>query len=498
MFIDFNIKEKIKELKKQEKTIPREYFDIGIAFWLLNPDEKEYKPEVLSRKYLQKEFLGKRDIKSLYDFARKKLKDYKLEKIFYEIEIPLVEVLADMELRGIKIKSDRLKKLGVELTKELTRISKLIYKKTKGVFNINSPKQLSEILFYRLKVDSSGIKKTKSGLISTDNDALLLIKDKHPAVRHILSYREIFKLKSTYVDPFQELIDKNGRVHTSYIQTGTATGRLSSQNPNLQNIPVTEEASNGFTRDNWAKELRKTFVAENGYKLASFDYSQIELRILASLSSDPKMIEAFNQGQDIHKITAANIFNISLEKVTSQMRRLAKTLNFGIVYGMGSSAFAKASGLDAASAKKFIQEYFSDFKKIKDWQEEIKAQARTYGYVSNLNGRRRWLLKAVSMFRGEAAEAERAAINMPVQGLAADIIKMAMIKIKNIFKAKNWWDSRIRLLLTIHDELLFEIETSIIKEAIKTISSLMTSVYELEVPIEVNVKAGDNWGEMKK
>ena len=274
-------------------------------------------------------------------------------------------------------------------------------------------------------------------------------------------------------------------MHTTYIQTGTATGRLSSQNPNLQNIPAEGE---------WAKELRKAFIAERGYQIAAFDYSQMELRILASLSGDPEMMKAFNNDQDIHKLTAANVFNVPLEKVTLEMRRLAKTLNFGVVYGMGANAFAKTSGLSFSEAKKFIEEYFNDFKQIKEWQEEVKAQARTLGFVTNLSGRRRWLLQATSMFRGEAAEAERAAINMPVQGLLADIIKIAMVRLKEELKNRGWWKKEVRMLLTIHDELLFEIKENIIKEASATIVKIMESAYGLEVPIKVNVKIGRNWG----
>jgi len=484
MLIDFNLKEKLKELKKSGKKLPGGYFDLGIAYWMINPDEKEYTPEHLAEQFLKK---NKATNKELYNYATKKLKEYKLEKLFYEVEMPLVNILADMELKGIKINAKGLKDLDKKLEKELSGLVKKIYKEAGGTFNINSPKQLSRVLFEKLRIDIKGVKKTRTGAISTDVETLNLIKDKHAIAKYLLDYRELFKLQSTYVKPLQELIGKDGRVHTTYIQTGTATGRLSSQNPNLQNIPI---------GTGWATELRKAFVAEKGYKLVSFDYSQIELRVLASLSGDPKMIEAFNDDLDIHKLTAANVFNVSLEEVAPEMRRLAKTLNFGVVYGMGAIAFAKTSGLNFGEAKKFIEEYFNDFKKIKEWQEETKAQARTFGYVTNLNGRRRWLLRATSMFRGEAAEAERAAINMPVQGLAADIIKIAMVTIFEEIK-KRKWDEKVRMLLTIHDELLFEISEDIIKEAGTAISKLMESAYELEVPLKVTMKAGKSWGEVQ-
>ncbi|MDO8429993.1 MAG: DNA polymerase [bacterium] len=491
MLIDFNLKEKFKELKKEGNPsaglragkLPKDYFDLGVAFWLINPDEEEYTSEYLSKKFFHKERASNEE---LYKFAQKKLKEYKLEKLFYDVEMPLAEVLADMEIRGIKSKVQSLKSLDKDLGGQLQKLTKAIYKEAGKTFNINSPKQLGQILFQSLKIDITGVKKTRGGAISTDIGTLMTIQNRHPIVKYLLEYRELFKLQSTYVRPLQDLIDKDARVHTTYIQTGTSTGRLSSQNPNLQNIP---------TGSDWATKLRQTFISEKGYQLASFDYSQIELRVLASLSGDPKMIEAFNNDLDIHKLTAANVFNVPLEKVTPEMRRLAKTLNFGVVYGMGAIAFSKTSGLNFSEAKKFIEEYFNDFKKIKEWQEEIKSQARTHGYVTNLNGRRRWLLEATSTFRGEAAEAERAAINMPVQGLAADIIKMAMVKIAEEIKKRKWED-KVRMLLTIHDELIFEMSDDIIKEATKLIQRLMEGVYEIEVPIRVNVKIGKNWGDL--
>ncbi|MDD5431157.1 MAG: DNA polymerase [Candidatus Pacebacteria bacterium] len=504
MLIGFDLKEKIKDLKRSGKKTPKDIFDIGVAYWLLNPDEEEYTPENLSRKYLHKNFDGSNiEFDELYRFAEKKIKEYKLDKLFYEVEMPLIGVLADMEVLGIKIDLKNLKALDKDLGKNIEDLAKIIYQEAGENFNINSSQQLSRILFEKLKIDSRGTRKTKSGKISTDIDTLMDIREKHPIVQYILNYREFYKLQSTYAMPFQELIGKDGRLHTTYVQTGTSTGRLSSQNPNLQNIPVSSRASISESAkadktigDDWAVRLRKSFVADKGYKLAAFDYSQIELRVLASLSGDPKMIDAFNNDLDIHKMTAANVFNIPLEKVTPEERRIAKTLNFGVIYGMGANAFAETSGLSVLQARKFIDEYFSDFKRIKEWQGQVKEHARKTGYVINLNGRRRWLLNAVSMFRGEAAEAERAAINMPVQGLAADIVKMAMVKINEDLKKKDWQD-KARMLLTIHDELLFEISEDIIKEAEKLIANLMETVYELEVPVKVNVKTGKDWGTLE-
>lgn len=489
--IDFNLKEKFKELKISGKKLPEEYFDLGIAFWLLNPDENFYTAEYLCQKYLHKDpltMLAEKLKKELHAFAIKKLKADKLEKLFYDVEMPLLKILAEMEMRGIKVDVKGLKNLDANLEKKLIVLVKDIYKQAGGNFNINSPKQVGQILFEKLGIGMEGVKKTKGGAISTNIETLMTIRDKHPIVAHLLEYRELFKLQSTYIRPLQELADKKQRIHTTYIQTGTSTGRLSSKNPNLQNIPAEGE---------WAGRVRGVFIPEKGHLLAAFDYSQIELRVLASLSGDPKMMEAFNNDLDIHKITAASVFNVPLEKVTPEMRRLAKTLNFGVVYGMGANAFSKTSGLSFAEAKKFIEEYFKDFTRIKEWQEQAKEQARTSGYVTNLNGRRRWLLEAASMFRGEAAEAERAAINMPVQGLAADIMKIAMIRVAEELDKKGWTGDA-RMLLTIHDELLFEIKEDIIKEASRLIASTMESAYELEVPIRVTTKIGSNWGELEE
>jgi len=265
-------------------------------------------------------------------------------------------------------------------------------------------------------------------------------------------------------------------VHTTFLQTSTATGRLSSQNPNLQNIPSV---------------VKKVFIASSGYELVSLDYSQIELRILAGLSNDPKMLKAFKADQDIHRLTASQVFDIPLDKVTSEERNMAKTLNFGIVYGMGAVAFARSSGLSRKEARHFIEEYFSDFKKIKKWQEEVKEGVRKNGYVENLNGRKRWLPAITSVNRFLASEAERAAINMPIQSLAADIIKLAMIKVHQQYKNDD-----VRLLLSIHDELLFEIKSDKVNSVVKKITQIMESVYNFPVHLKVDVSVGKNWADL--
>ncbi len=438
---------------------------IELAQWLLDPDKTQALPHD-------------------WNLLEQKLVASGLYKIFTEIELPLVEILDSMHEVGIKLDLKYLAELNKEMDKEIVVLVAKIYKLAGGEFNLNSPKQLSEVLFERLKISGEGIRTTKTGLRSTDIETLTLIKKTHPIVEPILKYREIFKLRSTYVEPLQALADKSGRVHTTFVQTGTATGRLSSQNPNMQNIPITGE---------WGKKIRKAFIAEKDYSIASFDYSQIELRVLATVSGDPSMIEAFEKDLDIHKLTASKVYNVPLEKVTPEMRATAKTLNFGVSYGMGPQAFAKVSGLSVAEARKFIQEYFSDFAAVKKWQQETIDKAKKFGYVENLSGRRRWLPAINWPNRRFASEAERVAINMPIQGLAADIIKLAMIRVAELIK-KEKWRNKVRLLLSIHDELLFEIGDDILKEATGLIKKEMEAAYQLAVSLKVDSAVGKNWG----
>ncbi|MEK7590243.1 MAG: DNA polymerase [Patescibacteria group bacterium] len=429
---------------------------IEIAKWLVDPDKRQILPDDLI-------------------LLEARLSDLGLNKIYKEIELPLIEILEKMHKIGIKVDVTLLGKLSKKFLKETSSLEKQIYKKSgfppAGGFNLNSPKQLSEILFEKLKISKEGVSKTKTGNYSTDVGSLLTIQGRHPIINLILKYRKIFKIQSTYIEPLRKLADKNQRVHTTFVQTGTATGRLSSQNPNLQNIPPS---------------VRPVFIAEKGYKLVSFDYSQIELRVLASVANDKKMIEAFQKDLDIHKLTASQVFNTDIHEVTKEQRGFAKTLNFGVIYGMGPVAFARSSGLSIEEAKKFIQEYFSDFANIKIWQEKTINQARKQGYVENLNGRKRWLPQINSMNNWVAREAERVAINMPIQGLAADIIKLAMIKVAK----NNSLAGGARMLLSIHDELVFEIDMKVLKNKVSEIKKIMESAYNLKVPLKVDVTMG--------
>ncbi len=424
-----------------------------------------------------------------------KLSSGKLREVLERIELPVARVLADMEDRGILINKDFLGRLAKKIDSELLDLTKKIYKLAGEEFNINSSQQLSRILFEGLKIKTLGLRKTeKGGVISTRESELEKLRETHPIIAEILRYRELMKLKTTYVDALPELINpKTGRVHTTFNQTGTVTGRLSSSDPNLQNIPVLSEVG---------REIRKAFVAEKGYELVSFDYSQIELRVAAHLADDKKMIEAFKKGLDIHKMTASEIYNIPLEKVTAEQRRAAKTLNFGILYGMGSQALAESTGMSREEAKKFIDEYFQDFSGIRDYIERTKRFAEERGYVETIFGRRRYIPEIHSPNWQLRREAERMAVNMPVQGSATgDIIKIAMIKVDEWIK-KEKLENDVRLLLQVHDELLFEVNEKMLLpepvEGVRMIKKIMESAAELKVPLVVDVKAGANWGEQGK
>lgn len=446
---------------------------IEIAKWLLDPDKSGYLPPSFAEATA-----GKDDLR----FLEARLDELDLVKIYKEIELPLVEILEEMHKVGIKVDIKLLEKLSKKLGKEIADLEKNIYKEAGEKFNLNSPKQLSEVLFEKIKISSEGVAKTKTGLRSTDVGSLLTIKDRHPIINFILKYRELFKIKSTYVEPLRELADKNGRVHTTFVQTGTATGRLSSQNPNLQNIPPV---------------VREVFIPEKGYTLASFDYSQVELRVLASVADDPKMIEAFKKNKDIHTLTASQIFNVEEKKISKEQRNFAKTLNFGVVYGMGPMAFARNTGLSVDEARKFIDEYFADFAEVKRWQEKTIDKARQLGYVETLNGRKRWLPAITHPNQRFASEARRAAINMPIQGLAADIIKLAMIKIDQLIH-KNKWEDKVRMLLTIHDELVFEIKENLVDEVESAIKNNMEYAFKLKIPLKVDAAVGKNWKDLEK
>lgn len=469
-----DLKKSYKNLKNKNIALRGIYFDIGIAAHLASSDGADYSAAELARSFAVSKKL------------EADLDKEGMRRLFFETEMPLVSILAEMELFGIKVDREKLSKLSVELEKEKEKLQKNIYSLAGEEFNIDSPAQLSKILFEKLAIAKTNkTKKTKTGIFTTKAEALEQLKGAHPIVPLVLEYRELAKLKSTYADALAERIGGDGRAHTTYSQTGTATGRLSSANPNMQNIPQ---------RGTYAQAMREVFVSDGGFKLAAFDFSQIELRIIASLSGDQKMIDIFASGGDVHRATAAVLNHISPDEVTPAMRNSAKALNFGILYGMGYRSFANTAGIDGKTAKLFIEEYFRDFKGIAEFIEKIKKDARRRGFAETLLGRRRWLPDVASSNLFLRSSAERMAQNMPIQGLQADIIKIAMINIDREILSK---EKGARMLLQIHDELIFEIRNDLIDSLCPKIKQIMELCYNLKVPVVVNVKVGGDLGSMK-
>lgn len=421
----------------------------------------------------------------LKGILKERLRKYALDELFYNIEMPLVEVLASMELKGVAIDVEFLKGMSQEMEKTLSARVSDIYEMSGEEFNINSPKQLSEVLF--TKMDLPVIKRTKTG-ISTDEEVLRRLSVLHTLPAAILEYRELMKLKSTYIDNLPELIDpKTKRLHTSFNQTVTATGRLSSSQPNLQNIPIKREAG---------RKIRRAFVpGSDEYILLSSDYSQIELRILAHLSGDRKLIDAFKQDRDIHTFTASLINDIPEDKVTKEMRSQAKTVNFGIIYGMSAYGLSKSLEIEPEKAQGFIEAYFERYPDIKMYLDDTIGEARQNGYVTTLMNRRRYIYDITNENTRLRQFAERTAINAPIQGSAADLIKVAMIDVYSEFKAKRL---KSRMILQVHDELVFEISKTELKNVKNIIKKKMESVMELKVPIKTNISVGANWLDLKE
>ena len=403
-------------------------------------------------------------------------------QLFAEVEMALVPVLVAIERNGIHLDTDLLRKMSLELGQQLLRLEKEIYSSIGHQFNINSPQQLGRVLFEDLRLPQS--RKTKTGY-STEASVMEALRGVHPVIEFILEYRQLGKLKSTYVDALPALINhKTGRVHTSFNQTGTATGRLSSSDPNLQNIPIRTELGN---------KIRKAIIAPPGTYLLSADYSQIDLRVLAHLSRDPDLITAFAQDEDIHATTASKIFGIPVGEVTPEMRRNAKTVNFGVVYGMSDYGLEQATNLNREEASQFITLYFERYPRVKEYLEATKKQARKLGYVQTILGRRRFLPEINSSNRMVREGAERMAINAPVQGSSADIIKIAMINLHREMEKRNL---KSKMLLQIHDDLLFEVPEGELVEMKSLVNEIMPHAFELCVPVKIDIKLGKNWGEM--
>ena len=411
-------------------------------------------------------------------------RDGVLSKEIAEVERQLTPVLRAMEKTGIAIDKEYFAALEKGMRKDLTRAESKIFELAESVFNVSSPKQLSQVLFEKLLLSPKGMHKTPGGVVSTASPELEKIKSLHPIVQEVLSFRELSKLLNTYVVPLPLVADKGGRVHTHFEQFGAETGRLSSVNPNLQNIPLQGE---------WGRKVRGGFVAAQGNLLVSFDYSQMELRLAAHIAKEEKMQKIFQAQKDIHRMTAAEVFGIPADQVSDEMRYRAKALNFGILYGMGARGFAESAKVPVEEAQQFIDDYFLRFPKIAAYIEQTKEFVKEKGYTETLFGRKRYLPDIHSFTPPIRAAAERAAVNFPIQGMAADIMKMAMVKIFQTVES-----GKSHMLLQIHDELLFEISGDILQETGVKVKKIMEQVVSLRVPLLCEVKTGKNWGELHK
>lgn len=509
--IAHNIKYDLQVLGRYGIEIAAPIFDTMIAHYLINPEAKQ-SMDFLSEFYLSykpisiTDLIGKKGKNqgNMQDLKPEEVSDYAcedaditfqlkqifepeiqkehLKHLFYEMEMPLVYVLNEMEKNGIAIDVAGLQEFSVYLEKHIAELEQSIKGLAEVDFNIDSPKQLGEVLFEKMKI-SSKAKKTKTGQYATGEDVLIKHEKDHPIIPMILEYRQMRKLKSTYVDPLPTLCDKvDGRIHTSFMQTVTATGRLSSNNPNLQNIPIRSE--NG-------KEIRKSFVARGeDYLLMSVDYSQIELRIIAALSNDPNMVEAFRSGHDIHTATAAKVFHISPEEVTRDQRSAAKAVNFGIIYGQSAFGLSQTLNISRTEAKEIIDSYYVQYGTIKTYMDETVAKARENGYVETIMKRRRYLPDINSSNAIVRGFAERNAINAPIQGSAADIIKMAMVAVYREMKKTNL---KSKMILQVHDELVFDVHVDEIDQMKSLVKEAMENAVQLAVPMEVEMELAKNW-----
>lgn len=505
-FIGHNIKYDLHVLAHYGIELKKSPFDTMVASYLLNPQSPKHGLDKVTLEQFGKvkipieDLIGpKKAAKSMKDVPldqithyccedvdytfrlkelfQKELKEKDLEKVFYSIEMPLVPVLMSMERHGIHVDKEKLKEMAHYLHGRIAELEHTIFSITQEKFNLNSPKQLSHILYEKLQIPTT--------TTSTSADVLEELQEKYPICRHILAYRMLEKLRSTYVESLPEqILPSTNKIHCSFNQTGTATGRLACQDPNLQNIPIRSEEG---------KKIRYAFKPSSPHSsFIAADYSQIELRILAHLSQDPTLMKAFTEGEDVHIATAAAVFNVPVAEVTSEMRQLAKAVNFGIIYGQQAFGLSKQLGISVQEASKFINTYFEKYPNIKSFLEECKKKARDTGVATTFTGRKRPLIDIHSKNPALKAAAERLAVNTPIQGSQADIIKLAMIAIHNQLKTKGniGW-----MVLQIHDELIFEVPDAAIEEAISLIKGLMENIISLSVPLTVDVAIGKNWGE---
>ena len=489
--ISNDLKNDIKILGKKNIKILGNIFDIKLAHYLINPDISHDLISI-SNNYLN--ISVRKKLKELFNYEistlafrlkpllKKDLETYKQLKLYNEIEIPLLKTLAEMEIEGINLDVKFLKQLSQKTTGELEKITKKIFEISGEEFNISSPKQLGEILFDKMKI-SSKPKKTKTGQYSTSEEVLTELATKNEVVKLVLDFRSISKLLNTYIDSLPKQLHKTtNRIHTEYVQTVASTGRLSSINPNLQNIPI---------RTPRGKEIRKAFIAKNkDYFLMAADYSQIELRIIASLSDEQNMITAFKNKEDIHSSTAAAVFNVPISKVTKEQRSNAKVVNFGIIYGVSAFGLSNQTELNRKESKELIDRYFEKYPMLKKYMNDQISFARSNGFVETILGRRRYLKNINSQNSVVRSAAERNAINAPIQGSAADIIKIAMINIQKELSSKNL---KSKMLLQVHDELVFDVFKPELNEIIELTKNQMEQAYKISVPLTVDLNYGINW-----
>lgn len=491
--IIFDAKALMHRLAKEGVVLAGVARDVSIMDYLLAAGGRQSFADLISRElameqvtapavalYRVNTILGTR----LKEISATQKVGHTLLDVYGQVELPLIPILFRMETAGIFLNTETLQTMSLEVTAEIAELEQKIFLLSGKEFNINSPKQLADILFVDLAIPTTRIKKNKTG-ISTASTELEKLRGEYPIVALVEQYRELFKLKTTYLDALPQWVDARSRLHTTYHQTIAATGRLSSSDPNLQNIPA---------RQSWSKRIRSAFEAESGKVLVGADYSQIELRVAAHLSDDVNMIEAFRQGEDIHQKTASVVFGIDPLSVTKEMRRQAKVFNFGILYGMGAFGLAQAAGIDQAAAAKFIDAYFARFEGVARYLEGSKTFAREHGYVETELGRRRSVPEIQSQNIALARSGERMAVNMPVQGLAADIMKLAMIAADQL--ASERYSTAATMLLQVHDEIIFEVDEAVAEAFATDLQRAMETVYTLKVPLTVEVATGKHWGEI--
>lgn len=512
--IGYDLKYDLQILKRFDIDILNLFWDVMISSYVLNPGGKmEFSnivleslgeevdankkngqlgleiesPEEISQKACRRaDYIFK--LKNIHaekisEISSFQSKEKNLENVFYKVEMPLVPILAEMEMNGVRLNTIIFKGISEKIEVRINNLEKSIYELAGEAFNINSPKQLAEVLFSKMQLPTADIKKGKTGY-STASAELQKLKGESKIIEKIEEYREIFKLKTTYLDTLPTMIDKDSRIHSAFNQAVTATGRLSSSDPNLQNIPI---------RTDIGQLLRTAFEAEEGKRLVSADYSQIDLRVVAHVSNDKNLIETFMRGEDIHRATASIINKIPMSQVTEKMRSRVKALNFGVIYGMSVFGFSAAAGISREEAKKFIDAYFEKFTGVAEYMRSTKLQAKEKGYVETEIGRRRYVPEINSPNFQVQNAGERMAINMPIQGLTADIMKLAMIEAEKLVKT---YGGKVRTILQVHDELIFEVEENVEKDFCEKLKTVMENVYKLKVPLVANVEAGDNWGEI--